>query len=74
MCTSQDLFVVRTTPTTDPSVKAMIQAKNEVASVHPRPDASICHQVPSPSGTCSKKIPKFIYHASLRAVKKAGGR
>src|SRR5665647_96341 len=57
---SQRLSVVRTTPTIDPRVKATIQAKKAVPRVQPRPDASICHQAPSPSGTCSRKIPRFI--------------
>src|SRR5450759_2954719 len=60
MRTSQRLSVVRTTPTIDPRVKATIQAKKAVPRVQPRPDASICHQAPSPSGTCSRKIPRFI--------------
>src|SRR5471032_1413375 len=60
MRTSQGLSVVRTTPTIEPSVNAIIQAKNETPKVQPSPDASISHQVPSVSGTCSKKIPRFI--------------
>ena len=57
--TNQGLGVVRQTPTTVPSKRAMVHAQTAVASVHHKPDNRVVKNVPEPSGLSAQKMLQF---------------